>query len=155
MMYVDETTGVKLVIDEKVCRFYGDYISTYDFAKESGGIIIGTLSLAENKVFITDVTTPYKEDKRGTNYFKRAEFGHQEEMDSLWKKSKYRKTYLGEWHTHRQDVPIPSVVDIADWMRISKKDLNYKQPFFIIAGKTKMKVWTVSRGKIIEMKECE
>lgn len=154
-MYIDETTEVKLVIDEKVCKFYDDYISSYDFVKESGGIIIGTLSLAENKVIITDVTTPHKKDISGSNYFKRAEFGHQEEMDSLWKESKCRKTYLGEWHTHRQDVPIPSFIDKADWIRIAKKDLNYKQPFFIIVGKKKMKVWTVSRGKIIEMKECE
>ena len=155
MMYIDESTGVKVVIDEAVCKFYEKFICSYDFAKESGGIIIGTLALAENKVLITNVTTPYQEDKRGSNYFKRAEYGHQQEMDSLWEKSNYRKSYLGEWHTHRQDVPSPSFVDKADWMRIAKKNLNYKQPFFIIVGRKQIKVWTVSQGKVVEMKELD
>lgn len=153
MEFIDEILKVKLKFSDEVNYFYKQYMKTYDFNVESGGIIIGTLNPADKQVIVTNVTTPFQKDKRGTNFFKRVEYGHQQEMDRLWEKSDQKKTYLGEWHTHKQAIPVPSFVDKKDWKRIEKKELNYKQPFFIIVGRNKLKIWTVSSGIIREMRE--
>ena len=146
MEFVDKISKIKLVFLNNVINFYEEYMHEYDFRIESGGIIVGYLNLADKQVIITDITTPFSEDSRGRNYFKRSEYGHQQEMDRLWHESGQKKTYLGEWHTHNQSIPVPSLVDKRDWKRIDKINKNYKQAFFVIVGLNKLKVWTVSDG---------
>lgn len=153
MEFVDKISKVKLVLLDDVIDFYAEYMNEYDFRVESGGIIVGCLNPADRQVIITDITTPFPKDSRGRNYFRRSEYGHQQEMDRLWSESGRRKTYLGEWHTHNQPVPVSSFVDKRDWKRIGKMKKNYKQSFFIIVGLEKLKVWTISEGLIREMKE--
>ena len=76
-------------------------------------------------------------------------------MDRLWEISNKKKTYLGEWHTHRQDRPVPSNVDLKDWKRIGSRELNCRYAFFIIVGQEEIKVWTISEGIVREMKEVK
>lgn len=154
MEYIDEISKVRLTFSKKVEDFYMNYKETYNFNVESGGIIVGCLNPADNEVIITDVTEPYPKDRRGSNFFKRSEYGHQQEMDRLWKESNYKKTYLGEWHTHNQSVPTPSFIDRKDWNRIGKLKLNYKQSFFVIVGMSKLRVWTSFDDNLHEMKEA-
>lgn len=153
MEFVDDISKVKIVFSQEVDAFFKEYSKEYDFKIESGGIIIGKLNPAANQVIVTDITTPFQKDKRGRYFFRRAEYGHQQEMDRLWEESDQKKTYLGEWHTHNQEIPEPSHIDKKDWKRIERTELNYKQPFFIIVGRNKLKVWTVSNAIVREMKE--
>lgn len=155
MEFIDEDSEVRLLFDKSVTDFYLKYMKEFDFKVESGGIIVGSLNPADGQVLITDVTTPFRRDQRGANSFRRAEYGHQQEMDRLWENSNHTKTYLGEWHTHRHAVPVPSFVDSKDWIRIGQIELNYKQPFFVIVGKEKIKVWTVKKGKVVMLKEVK
>ena len=155
MEFVDEISKVKLVLSGKISDFYSEYMKSYDFKVESGGIIVGKLYPMDNKVVVTDVTMPFKKDCRGTNYFKRSEYGHQREMDRLWEISNKKKTYLGDWHTHRQDIPVPSNIDLKDWKRIEARERNCRYAFFIIVGQEEIKVWTISDGLVREMKEVK
>ncbi len=155
MEFIEPGTATRLKVEESVLLFFSKYMEEYDFKIESGGIIVGTLNPHENQVIVTDITLPYANDVRKANVFKRDSFGHQEEMDRLWHESKKTKTYLGEWHTHQQDIPVPSWIDKNDWKRISKKSLNYKAAFFVIVGQKEIKVWMVLDGRIMEMKEVQ
>ena len=155
MEFIEPGTGIRLKVEESVLSFFDKYMEEYDFKIESGGIIVGTLNLYENQVIVTDVTLPHVKDIRKSNIFKRDSAGHQEEMDRLWNESKKTKTYLGEWHTHKQDIPVPSWIDKNDWKRISKKPLNYKAAFFVIVGQKEIRVWMALDGKIMEMKEVQ
>lgn len=155
MEFIEPGTATKLKIEESVAFFFSKYMEEYNFKIESGGIIVGTLNIHENQVIVTDITLPYVNDVRKSNMFKRDSFGHQEEMDKLWEESNRTKTYLGEWHTHKQDIPVPSWIDKNDWKRISKKTLNYKAAFFVIVGQKEIKVWMALDGKIMEMKEVQ
>ena len=71
MEFVDEISKVRLVLSVKISEFYSEYMKSYDFKVESGGIIVGKLYPVDNKVVVTDITMPFKKHYRGTNYFKR------------------------------------------------------------------------------------
>ena len=128
-----------------------NYIENYDFKIESGGIIIGILNPAENQIIATDLTEPQAKDKCTAVTYKRSEYGHQEIMDKLWEESQNFKTYLGEWHTHNQRIPQPSLIDRRNWMKISKRKQNSEWIFFLIVGTEKIGVWTISNEKIVQL----
>jgi integrative and conjugative element protein (TIGR02256 family) len=136
----------KIVVDKFI-----DYMKHYRFGIESGGIIIGTLNPAANQIIATDVTEPQKKDRQSTFAFLRSEYGHQEIMNNLWESSGRIKTYLGEWHTHNQNIPKPSCIDKKNWIEISRRKQNSNWLFFTIVGKQDIGVWTISDGKIVKM----
>ena len=50
--------------------------------------------------------------------------------------------YLGEWHTHPEDVPSPSSHDRRDWLRtLDTAQFEQSFLFFIIVGRTSIGVW--------------
>ena len=118
---------------------------------ENGGILVGTLNPAANETVVTDITEPQEKDMQSTFSYYRAEYGHQQIMNSLWESSDRTKTYLGEWHTHNQDIPKPSIIDKRNWIKISQRDRNSSWLFFAIVGKKEIGVWTIHNGEIIKM----
>ena len=72
-------------------------------------------------------------------------------MDELWSSYDETLTYLGEWHTHDQDTPIPSVVDRKNWKRISKRNHNFEECYFMIIGRIEFIIWAVVNNDIIEI----
>ena len=65
---------------------------------------------------------------------------------------------MGVWHTHPQNVPIPSSIDWDDWygtLEVDKTGCEYA--FFVILGISEMRVWVGDfRTKIIiEIQECQ
>lgn len=143
--------SIVLSIDEDVYQKWTGYIDNYNFAIESGGIIVGKLNPIEKQVIATDITLPQNNDKCTKNRYIRAELGHQEIMDNLWKESGSVKTYIGEWHTHNQGMPQPSWIDRRNWLQISKRKQNSERLFFVIVGTAQIGVWGVLNGKIVKM----
>ena len=76
---------------------------------EAGGILLGYV--ARDYVEITDATTPNRFDLRNFFSFVRAKIPAQLRIDKAWKKSSGTKVYLGEWHTHSEVYPTPSLED--------------------------------------------
>lgn len=139
-------------ISETVYQKIESYISGYDYNIESGGILVGVLNPVRNSITITDITEPYSQDKRTRYRFQRMEKGHQEAMNQLWEESNFKKTYLGEWHTHNQEIPQPSYIDIRNWIGISNKNSNNSEKMiFIIVGTKEIGVWMVSHGETIKL----
>ena len=62
---------------------------------------------------ITDITIPGSNDKQGPFFFVRDRIDAQEQINEYWNESDGIINYLGEWHTHPQEYPIPSHVDNA------------------------------------------
>lgn len=141
-------TGRKLAINDNVMRFFSDIISSHVFCKETGGIIVGEIKSIDDVIVITDVSSPYKNDKRGRCHFNRKSDGHQEFMDKLWEESGLKKMYFGEWHTHNQTEPIPSFIDISNWKKIERRNTVAPEMFFIIVGTRRIKIWNVLNGTI-------
>lgn len=151
MLFIDIQTNFKLTISESVSGFFSSVQQVGSFGVEMGGILVGQFC-SSNEILLTDVTTPQLLDKKTSNRFVRFEMGHQEIMDALWEESKHKKFYLGEWHTHNQNSPSPSNIDIKNWKTISKRNHESELLFFIIVGKNEVKAWFVLNQAITQMK---
>jgi integrative and conjugative element protein (TIGR02256 family) len=42
--------------------------------------------------------------------------------------------YVGEWHTHPEDVPAPSTIDLQEWSIVMKRNPG-KPMIFLIVGR--------------------
>lgn len=152
-MRYDYEEKVSVIISGVVERQFLEYINCYDYKVEHGGIMAGILRPDKKQIVITDITTPQEGDICRTFSFHRSENKHQLIMDSLWRESQYTKTYLGEWHTHREATPTPSSVDRKNWNKIIKRQKNSDWIFFIIVGTKNIGLWTIENGRIVKMSE--
>ena len=147
--------GFKVIINEKVLNEFKEFQNTSDFMVESGGILVGYFQHMKSTFVITDITWPMMKDVQGKYRFKRRDGGHQKTMDKLWQESGFKKSYLGEWHTHNESVPKPSFVDIANWKKINSRKNNYEVNLFIILGRESLKIWYVYGNDVNEFRSGE
>ena len=141
----------KLMLNMDVKEKIKSIQSEHTFKKEIGGILVGAYDAEIECLRLTDMSFPCPGDQQFRFSFFRKTDGHQEIMDQLWEESGHTKAYLGEWHTHDQDTPIPSVVDRKNWKRISKRNHNFEECYFMIIGRIEFIIWAVVNNDIIEI----
>lgn len=96
---------------------------------ESGGIILG--ERRGKHVIIEFITVPQKGDIKRRQFFHRRDPQHVVHAKALIKNNP-TISYLGEWHTHPQRIPKPSMLDISQWNKIQR---SRREPLvFIIVG---------------------
>lgn len=112
---------------------------------ESGGMLIGSIVENSNKIEINDYTEPLKEDNRNRLFFKRSN-KHNDILYNKWKESNFTKLYLGEWHTHPQNIPRPSLIDRVSWNTLLlKSNTESEILIFIIVGISSVEIWIGDR----------
>ena len=145
--YDDKLT---VYISEDIISFFEILKIAGNFYLENGGILVGTLNRGP-VLTITDVSTPYPKDVRQRSRFKRVDSQHQSKMDRLWADSGYQKMYLGEWHTHNEDIPSPSSIDISGWLSKANEVHNTPWLVFLILGKHSLRLWTLDGCQVQEL----
>jgi len=122
---------------------------------ESGGYIIGYQHKDTGNIVLESVSVPQKLDKKT-----RIRFDIKDPLHNLFLKRAQRNKsyYMGVWHTHPQDIPVPSSIDWEDWkqtLAVDKTGSEYI--FFIIAGTVGTRVWIGNKNKntITEIEECQ
>ena len=95
-------------------------------------------------------TTPKVSDQRTRTTFKLDAKLHQAEIDEAYIASDQLLGYVGTWHTHPQDFPVPSPPDKTDW-RTHEHDNPDRPLFFIVVGIKKTSVYSLIKGEIIEL----
>ncbi|MDO9335664.1 MAG: Mov34/MPN/PAD-1 family protein [Caulobacter sp.] len=111
---------------DKIERAAGDSL----FTVEAGGILLG--SYKRRCIHVVDATTPQKCDSASRYSFSRDAAGHREIAQHAWQQSSGTTTYVGEWHSHPEQLPTPSTIDLDDWRRVMREQ---KRPMaFIIQG---------------------
>lgn len=108
---------------------------------EAGGVLLGRHIQGAADVVVDCVTTPMLGDLRGRFSFFREEKQHQRVIDSCWQATQGTCTYLGEWHTHPEPIPIASRVDLSNWRRKLMHDHFNCFLFFVIVGTKQICVW--------------
>ncbi len=141
-----------VVFAPEIESFFERIRTSHDYHLETGGILVGTLKSGPI-LTITDVTSPQKQDKQQRFRFKRSAFGHQTLMDQLWEASGFTKMYLGEWHTHCELKPKPSMVDMLGWISIARRRQNSPWMIFMILGQSELRLWTYYDGNVRELSE--
>lgn len=142
----------EIVLTDDIKTRISNIQAEHDFSKEIGGIIVGKYDPEFDCFLMTDMSFPYPSDVQSRFRFSRKSAGHQEFMDMLWKESGMTKAYLGEWHTHDQNIPIPSFIDRKTWRRIARRNNNYDQCFFMIIGRKQFAVWTAQDNDVYEIR---
>lgn len=144
-------TEIRVSVATGVLQDFVEFQRKSSFVIEYGGVLVGYYDVKEKQYCITDITWPQREDIQKHYGFIRKSFGHQEIVDLLWKQSEYRKCYVGEWHTHDQNIPTPSFIDVKNWKKISARNKNYEVSFFIIVGRTQSILWVSDGNKIVKI----
>jgi integrative and conjugative element protein (TIGR02256 family) len=117
------------------------YVQDTPEKAEAGGILLGRHILGTDDIIVDDVTTPMPGDRRSRFQFFRACRWHQEAIDRAWRGSSGTCTYLGEWHTHPELHPIPSLTDRLSWQQKLLVDRFAEPIFFAIVGISEVRVW--------------
>ncbi len=121
-----------VLLPSRVVKVITSFTVGHQAKTEAGGILIG--SYRGPHIQIDDCTVPLRGDVRKTHLFDRKDDRHQLAANLAWKYSAGTATYVGEWHTHPEDVPTPSSIDRRTWHEIIGR---HRMPplVFLIAGR--------------------
>lgn len=115
-------------------------------ALEAGGVLLGRELLGTGDLVVDAVTEPMAEDMRTRVSFFRSLLCHQHRIFEAWQQSHGTRGYLGEWHTHPEPRPAPSVVDRRDWKRRLVEDrVDARCSLFLIMGTRALGAWLGDR----------
>jgi integrative and conjugative element protein (TIGR02256 family) len=119
---------------------------------EAGGILIGRRVVESSDVVVDSATEPNIADTRSRFRFFRKARPAQRLVDAAWAASSGSRNYLGDWHTHPEDLPTPSRLDRQDWEEIITNAV-FEQEFllFVIVGRLYTRVWEMSRDRTISI----
>lgn len=119
-----------IFIHEEAMQLINSYRQSQPTDCEAGGLLIGKRRGPHFE--ITAATPPQSDDLRSRYQFVRFEDGHQQLAQALWSASNCEDTYLGELHTHPEDLPTPSSLDLKEWKKAGKR--HQEILIFIIVG---------------------
>ncbi len=95
------------IADELIKQLY--HFGSLHYPKEFGGLLMGYYSQDFKTVLITDTVLP-KRYASSKYFFERGINGLKKTLKLLFKKDP-SIIYVGEWHTHPDNPPIPSLTD--------------------------------------------
>lgn len=118
--------------------------ATYAGRTERGGILLG--SRRGLHLHVEAATVPSRWDKGTMFAFHRGTAGHQAAALRRWKSSRNTSDWLGEWHSHPEQFPSPSNIDLKCWNSIVH---HHGRPMvFVIFGYKDIWVGLHSPGRV-------
>lgn len=143
----------KIIISTSSLQKLKRYRQTKIKHVEAGGVLLGRLSREGSDIIIDDITVPGEGDIASRFSFNREKKRTQYLVNKAWHESEGTKNYLGEWHTHPENIPNPSPQDLTNWHYIST-NAQYEQDslIFIIVGIDQIRVWELYKitNKLVE-----
>lgn len=121
-----------LNFSDEVRRVFEKHVQVGDLP-EAGGVLLGTVH--ERGLLVTVASTPSRLDLRLRFLFERLPFGHSALAKRMWHNSAGTTRYIGEWHTHPQDIPVPSGIDLTEWRKKAKKRADKRPMLAVIVGR--------------------
>lgn len=123
-----------VVFTNEVINTLNEYKQYKKDQNESGGILLG--KIYDKVIIIDQISTPSKDDESGRYHFSRNVQKAQKIIERSWEESNGCRIYLGEWHTHPENVPIPSIDDkILISNLVNKSDMEINYLFMVIIGR--------------------
>jgi integrative and conjugative element protein (TIGR02256 family) len=133
----DEASDGLVYFAPQVIDVFERYIQK-EHDMEAGGILLG--HVRGRHLEVLEVTVPTPNDQRLKYYFERLLYGHQRIAEQRWRDSNRLIRYLGEWHTHPEDIPIPSGLDISEWQKLAKNRRDGRAMLATIVGHKELRV---------------
>ena len=108
---------------------------------EAGGLLIGRQIAGTEHIVIDSNTVPIADDRRHRRSF-RLHTGHNEFAKVKYVQSSQTQVVRGNWHTHAEGLPSPSLSDRKYWRRcLSAHAEKEGSLFFVIAGTESVVCW--------------
>ncbi len=98
--------------------------------REVGGVLLG--ERRGTHILITAATTPGPEDESYPFRFLRKCKSHQRKAHDRWRATAHTTDWVGDWHSHPEQTPTPSLTDRRSWRRLTKS--NGTEMVFAIQG---------------------
>jgi len=133
-----EKIGLSIEADDELLNSLVEKGKSH-YPNEFGGFLVGYYSDDNRHLHITDTILP-KSFKASKYSFERSTKGIEKKLGTYYKKTP-QKFYVGEWHTHPDNSPIPSLTDISAINAIiNNKNACLANPVLLIIGYSKTKV---------------
>lgn len=146
--------GGVIAVGAEAAAIFERYRQLDSASLEAGGVLLGRFIRSSSDIVIDVATVPGQGDKAKRFSFHRARSRSQALINQAWQESEGTRNYLGEWHTHPEDEPYPSQVDLNNWWRICSS-AAYEQEglLFVIVGRIKTCIWEIERkdGHILQL----
>jgi integrative and conjugative element protein (TIGR02256 family) len=133
--------GGRFQIGWDAAMVVGRYVQDEGHKPEAGGVLLGRHIHNSQDIVVDQVTTPMRGDYCSRTRYYRARQQHQDAINRAWRESGGTCTYLGEWHTHPEIMPAPSLIDQLTWRRKLMVDQFAGYLFFVIVGLDDVRVW--------------
>jgi integrative and conjugative element protein (TIGR02256 family) len=105
------------------------------YPQETGGTLVGHYSDDHTKAHVTEVLEAKKGARRSLRSFFRPSDKEDNQLKQIYKKTRGKIHYLGEWHSHPKASPLPSYRDETT-MKQLVRDLKVAAdtPLLLIVG---------------------
>lgn len=114
---------------------------------EQFGVLIGSRVEGEQSIWIDRCTTPQKKDISQRSFFVMKDTTHQQIIDKAFEQSSGELGYIGTWHTHPQNAPEPSSIDLNDWEKCTQRNPD-RQLVFVIVGNKQVNLYIKINGDL-------
>lgn len=105
------------------------------YPKETGGVFVGFYDKDYHSAKVTKLLFN-KNDKGSVTRFFREGNNPTKLLAKIWRKSKGKEYYIGEWHSHPKSYPFPSNIDTDRMVDMAKtQEEQCRTPILCILGK--------------------
>lgn len=136
MKFINRELGLGINITEIFLNQLTE-ISLSHYPNEFGGLLIGTYSHDRKEVFIMDTLLPKKYTSSKFGFYREIK-GIEKQLHKHYKR-KPCQYYIGEWHSHPDNLAIPSATDLKAFQDIvSHEEVLIENPILLILGVNKI-----------------
>lgn len=114
LTFTDKHGGLLVIMPSPLDRML-TYRQLGWFSTEAAGVLIG--ERRGPHLVVHQISEPGPGDIRRRCFVDRRGAHHQIAVDEAFSSSSGALQYLGEWHTHPEDSPSPSITDLSTWQR--------------------------------------
>lgn len=125
-------TNQFVYLGDQPLQVFEKYIQEGHDSTEAGGILLGYVR--GDHLEIIEATEPSRLDRRFKFLFERMPYFHHRFAMRRWRESNGLIRYLGEWHTHPQNHPMPSSIDLREWEKLAKDRHDGRPILAVIVG---------------------
>ena len=144
VMQFENQSGGVIQFSEDIINVFQNFRQISDESTESGGVLIGRILLNGLDVVIDQITSPTEGDRATHFSFFRSVHFVKHFILNTWHRSRGTQNYLGEWHTHPENIPNPSYIDIVGWKKMYRNSkAATDELYFVIVGMKVIKVWSL------------
>lgn len=96
---------------------------------ETGGCLCGCYDRDRRIIYVFAQIPAPADSKHESTYFERGTMGLNEAKQQIAKRTYYQVRYLGEWHSHPQGEPYPSLLDKQQFEKLDNELIQQDVPF--------------------------